>query len=495
MRKAKIVCTIGPASQSPAMLHRLIESGMNAARLNFSHGTHDSHARAIAAIRQAASDQGTAIAIIQDLQGPRIRVGVVAQEGIEVKAGQTVRLRTAWPSTANDRLLPSSPPEIPVTYPRLARDLRAGARVLINDGLIELVVERIADEVIDCSVLTGGTITSHKGINLPGTTVTVPVVTEKDRDDIRFGVEHGVDYLALSFVRGPHDIATARTLLEECGTRIPIIAKIERAEAVAALKDIVDCADGVMIARGDLGVEMGPEAVPILQKRIIVEANRRRRLVITATQMLESMTQSTRPTRAEASDVANAVFDGSDAVMLSAETAVGAYPVEAVQVMDRLIRAAEDTTEPGVTVNADPGGGKPSLAEAISMAAVSAAGSVRANAIVAFTESGTTARLISKHRPTSPLLAFTPSDAIQRQMALYWGVRPFPMSQGGPPEAWLEEAEQRLAVEQLVRPGDVIAVVSGTMAGQVGGTNMLKLHEIRSLTSECDRSPAASQSS
>ncbi|OQW42629.1 MAG: hypothetical protein A4C66_09145 [Nitrospira sp. HN-bin3] len=495
MRKAKIVCTIGPASQSPAMLHRLIESGMNAARLNFSHGTHDSHARAIAAIRQAASHQGTAIAIIQDLQGPRIRVGVVAQEGIEVKAGQTVRLRTAWPPTADDRLLPSSPPEIPVTYPRLARDLRAGARVLINDGLIELVAERISDEVIDCSVLTGGTITSHKGINLPGTTVTVPAVTEKDRDDIRFGVEQGVDYLALSFVRGPHDIATARTLLEECGARIPIIAKIERAEAVAALEDILDCADGVMIARGDLGVEMGPEAVPILQKRIIVEANRWRRLVITATQMLESMTQAARPTRAEASDVANAVFDGSDAVMLSAETAVGAYPVEAVQVMDRLIRAAEDTTEPGVTVNAHPSGGKPSPAEAISMAAVSAAGSVRANAIVAFTESGTTARLISKHRPASPLLAFTPSDAIRRQMALYWGVRPFPMSQGGPPEAWLEEAEQRLAVEQLVRPGDVIAVVSGTMAGQVGGTNMLKLHEIRSLTSAHDESPTTSQTS
>jgi pyruvate kinase len=250
-----------------------------------------------------------------------------------------------------------------------------------------------------------------------------------------------------------------------------------------------------MIARGDLGVEMGPEAVPILQKRIIVEANRRRRLVITATQMLESMTKATRPTRAEASDVANAVFDGSDAVMLSAETAVGSYPVETVQVMDRLIRAAEDTAEPGVTVNADPGMDKPSLAEAISMAAVSAASSVRARAIVVFTEGGTTARLISKHRPASPLLAFTPSEAIRRQMALYWGVSPFLMAQEGAPEAWSAEAEQRLTTEHLCMPGDIIAVVSGTMAGQVGGTNMLKLHKIGSLPSGDDQTLVASPQS
>lgn len=489
MRNAKIVCTIGPASSSPDVLDRLIASGMNAARLNCSHGTHESHAIAITAIRQAAARQGSAVAIIQDLQGPRIRVGLVPQAGIPVRAGQTVHLRARQRVCEPHETGPSSSPEIPVSYPNLTRDLRVGSRILINDGLIELVADRMTDDVVECSVLVGGTITSHKGINLPGTTVSVPAVTEKDREDIRFGVTQGVDYLALSFVRGPQDIITARTFLQECGAGIPIIAKIERAEAIEALDDILDSADGVMIARGDLGVEMGPEAVPILQKRIIVEANRRRRLVITATQMLESMTQATRPTRAEASDVANAVFDGSDAVMLSAETAVGAYPVETVQVMDRLIRAAEDTTEPGVIIKTDPGKDQPSLAEAIAAAAASAATSVKARAIVAFTEGGTTARLISKHRPASPLLAFTPSEAIRRQMALFWGVRPFSMSQGRPPEAWIADAEQRLAGEQLATQGDIIAVVSGTMAGQVGGTNMLKLHEIGSFASGGDQHP------
>lgn len=495
MRKAKIVCTIGPASSSPAILDRLIASGMNVARLNFSHGTHESHAAAITAIRQAAARQRATVAIIQDLQGPRIRVGLVAKPGVEVTVGQTVHLR-ALQSAHETRATGASPStEIPVSYPHLTRDLRVGSRILINDGLIELVADRITDDVVACSVLTGGTVTSHKGINLPGTAVSAPTLTEKDRKDLRFGIQQAVDYIALSFVRGPEDINIARTMLKEYGGNIPLIAKIERAEAIAVLNDILECVDGVMIARGDLGVEMGPEAVPILQKRIIVEANRRRRLVITATQMLESMTQATRPTRAEASDVANAVFDGTDALMLSAETAVGTFPVETVQVMDRLIRAAEDTTEPGVTVKADPGRDKPSLAEAIAMAAVSAASSVRARAIVAFTEGGTTARLISKHRPVSPLLTFTPSEAIRRQMALYWGVSPFLMSQGGAPEAWIAEAEQRLTTEHLCMHGDIIAVVSGTMAGQVGGTNMLKLHKIDSFTFGGDEHPTAPQSS
>lgn len=492
MRKAKIICTIGPASSSPTMVDRLIASGMNAARLNFSHGTYEWHAAAITTIRQAAARQGSAVAIIQDLQGPRIRVGLVPEAGIHVTAGQMVRLRACRSELEVQPVGPSSSLEVPISYPYLTRDLRAGSRILINDGLIELVADHIKDDIVECSVLIGGTITSHKGINLPGTAVSVPTLTEKDRNDMRFGVEQAVDYVALSFVRGPNDIEATRAVLQQYGRPIPLIAKIERAEAIATLDDILDCSDGVMIARGDLGVEMGPEAVPILQKRIIVEANRRRRLVITATQMLESMTQATRPTRAEASDVANAVFDGSDAVMLSAETAVGAYPVEAVQVMDRLIRAAEDTTEPGVTIKEDLNRDNLSLAEAISAAAASAARSVGARAIVAFTESGRTVRLISKHRPTSPLLAFTPSEPIRQQMALYWGVRPFPMSRGGPPDAWIAEAEQRLMAEHLCTPGDVIAVVSGTMAGQVGGTNILKLHKISSLMSVSDQPPTAS---
>ena len=482
MRKAKIVCTIGPASSSPAILNRLIENGMDAARLNFSHGTHESHATAINAIRNAAAQRGSGVAIIQDLQGPRIRVGLLPKEGIEVNTGQVVRLRTLAQS---DELydaqasIHATVPEIPVTYASLTRDLHVGSRVLINDGLIELQTVRIADDVIECTVIIGGTITSHKGINLPGTAVSAPTLTEKDREDIRFGAEHGVDYVALSFVRGPQDIDAARAVLAEHGINTPIIAKIERAEAVAALDEILEQAEGVMIARGDLGVEMGPEAVPLLQKRITVEANRRRRLVITATQMLESMTQAIRPTRAEASDVANAVFDGSDALMLSAETAIGAHPIEALQVMDRIIRAAEEGAEPGVILKRQADLEHLSISESTCAAASFAARATDATAIVAFSESGTTARLISKQRPNAPILAFTHAEPIKRRMALYWGVRSFIMLRIGETDPHIREAEQRLKAEGLVNKGDKVVIVSGTMAAQIGGTNLLKLHEIR----------------
>ena len=482
MRKAKIVCTIGPASSSPAILNRLIENGMDAARLNFSHGTHESHATAINAIRNAAAQRGSGVAIIQDLQGPRIRVGLLPKEGIEVNTGQVVRLRTlAQSGELHDAQasVPATVPEIPVTYASLTRDLHVGSRVLINDGLIELQTVRIADDVIECTVIIGGTITSHKGINLPGTAVSAPTLTEKDREDIRFGAEHGVDYVALSFVRGPQDIDAARAVLAEHGINTPIIAKIERAEAVAALDEILEQAEGVMIARGDLGVEMGPEAVPLLQKRITVEANRRRRLVITATQMLESMTQAIRPTRAEASDVANAVFDGSDALMLSAETAIGAHPIEALQVMDRIIRAAEEGAEPGVILKRQADLEHLSISESTCAAASFAARATDATAIVAFSESGTTARLISKQRPNAPILAFTHAEPIKRRMALYWGVRSFIMLRIGETDPHIREAEQRLKAEGLVNKGDKVVIVSGTMAAQIGGTNLLKLHEIR----------------
>jgi pyruvate kinase len=480
MRKAKIVCTIGPASSSPPILDRLIENGMDAARLNFSHGTHESHAAAIAEIRQAASRRSAAVAIIQDLQGPRIRVELLPREGIDVTAGQVVRL-----------LPPSSParpfdlqsesagiPRVPTTYAFLTRDVRAGAWVLINDGLIELRADRVSDEFVDCTVLTGGNMTSHKGINLPGTLISAPTLTEKDREDMRFGLTQGVDYVALSFVRGPQDIEAARTVLAEYGGHLPIIAKIERAEALASLNDILEQADGVMIARGDLGVEMGPEAVPILQKRIIVEANRRRRLVITATQMLESMTKASRPTRAEASDVANAVFDGSDALMLSAETAVGVHPIDTIQVMDRIIRAAEEGTEPGIIPKRSTDLLDASFSEAICNAASSAARAVDAGAIVAFSERGATARLISKQRPPAPIIAFTPFETVRRQMALYWGVRPYTMPQIEQTDARVEEAERRLKQEGLAKTGWKIVILSGTRVGQPGGTNLIKLHEV-----------------
>jgi pyruvate kinase len=485
MRKAKIVCTIGPASASLTILDRLIEHGMDAARLNFSHGTHESHAAAITAIRHAAERRRAAVAIIQDLQGPRIRVGDLGDEGIDFQAGQAVRLQTMWARSGGQLGLQSTViarpavPEIPVTYQYLARDIRPGARILINDGLIELIADRISGGAVECTVVTGGRILSNKGINLPGTQVSAPTLTEKDREDIRFGVTQGVDYVALSFVRGPEDITAARSLLTDLGGDLPIIAKIERAEAVSGLDGILEEADGVMIARGDLGVEMGPEAVPLLQKRIIAEANRRRRLVITATQMLESMTQARRPTRAEASDVANAVFDGTDAVMLSAETAIGAHPLETVQVMDRIIRAAEAGAEPGWMPQAEVGHGELSFPEAICTAAFSAARATTAHAIVAFSERGLTARLISKQRPAAPIVAFTPFEPVRQRMALYWGVRPYTMPQIEQTDARTDEAERRLKTEGLVKTGERIVILSGTRIGQPGGTNLIKLQEVR----------------
>ena len=474
MRKAKIVCTIGPASEAPAVLDRLIESGMDAARLNFSHGSHESHGRAIKAIREAAGRRRAAVAIIQDLQGPRIRVGTLPDSGLDVAPEQHVRLATV--DFGSDLSV------IPVTYPNLVQDVRPGARILIDDGSIELLVNRVSGDTVECTVIAGGRILSHKGINLPGTQVSTPTITDKDREDLRFGIAQGVDYLALSFVRGPEDVQAVRKLIAECGGDLPVIAKIERGEAIASLEAILEQADGVMIARGDLGVELGPEAVPVLQKRIITQANRRHRLVITATQMLESMTQRARPTRAEASDVANAVFDGTDAVMLSAETALGRYPVEAVRVMDRIVRAAEEEVERNGEAQrgrrAEATACQTSFPEAICEAASAAAAVTKASAIVAFSEGGPTALLMSKQRPTAPILALTPFEPIRRRIALYWGAIPHTVPQIDATDERVREAERRLKQEGLVIAGQRIVILSGTVVGQPGGTNFLKLHEV-----------------
>jgi pyruvate kinase len=480
MRKAKIVCTIGPVSDSLALLDQLIESGMDAARLNFSHGSHESHGRAIKAIREAAGRRRAPVAIIQDLQGPRIRVGTIPDGGIDVTAGQRVGLLTVLLRSGGQigaqSLTPSGTTDIPVTYQYLARDVQPGARILIDDGLVELTVNRITGGIVECTVVTGGRITSNKGINLPGTRISAPTLTDKDREDLRFGVAQGVDYVALSFVRGPDDVTAAKKFIAECGGDTPVIAKVERPEAIEQLEGILDEADGVMIARGDLGVEMGPEAVPVLQKRIIAEANRRRCLVITATQMLESMTQIPRPTRAEASDVANAVFDGTDAVMLSAETAIGRYPVEAVRVMDRIIRAAEEGVEPGFVRRSEANRGEVSFPEAICGAASWVVAATAASAIVVFSELGTTARLVSKQRPIAPIIAFTPFEPVRQRMALYWAVVPHTMQQITQTDERVHEAERRLKAEGLVKPGQRIVILSGTRIGEPGGTNLMKLH-------------------
>lgn len=446
---------------------------MDAARINLSHGSHESHARAITAIRKAASNRRAAVAIILDLQGPRIRVGELPGDGIDVENDQALRLHPGPHSREASGIV-----EIPLTYPNLARDVKPGARILIDDGAVELVVNEVSGAIVGCTVVNGGRISSHKGINLPGTSISAHALTDKDREDIKFGIAQGVDYVALSFVRGPEDVVEAKQCVLQLGGDVPVIAKIERHEAISRLEGLVKEADGIMIARGDLGVEMGPEAVPILQKKIIQEANRRRRLVITATQMLESMTQSRRPTRAEASDVANAIFDGTDAVMLSAETAVGKYPWESVRVMDQIIRAAEETTEPGVKRRAKPRRGPVSSQEATCAAAAAAAAAIESSLIVTFTESGATAQLIAEQRPVPPIIAFTPFEPVRHRMALYWGVLPHTMPPVEQTDDRIREAERRLKDEGLVAPGQRVVFLSGTQVGQRGGTNFIKLHDV-----------------
>lgn len=511
MRKAKIVCTIGPASASPEILDGLMAAGLDVARLNFSHGSIESHGQTIAAIRAAAQRNGRNVAILQDVQGPRIRLGTLPPDGVAVVAGASVRLtgsalraggqhgyqqvqqaqqsQGAQSSASASPSALSSDVTIPVSYPALARDLRPGARILIDDGLIELRVSTIESGTVVCTVVTGGVLRSNKGLNLPGTAISAPTVTEKDRQHLRFGVTQAVDYVALSFVRGPQDIEAARAVLRDCGGTQPVIAKIERAEAVETLSGILAAADGVMVARGDLGVEMGPEAVPILQKRIIAAANAAGRLVITATQMLESMTRHPAPTRAEASDVANAVFDGTDAVMLSGETAAGQYPVESVSVMHRIVSATERAVPPGgykgvLSVSsraaderrwagwADP------ISAATCRAASDAAEVIQARAIVVLTESGRTARLLAKDRSPVPIIALTPTEAIRRRLALVWGVRAecFPVMEQT--DDRMRKIEEFLKARELVRAGERIVMVSGVVAGQPGGTNMMKLHEV-----------------
>ena len=464
MRKAKIVCTIGPASRSPDVLERLIRSGMNAARLNFSHGSPESHAEAVKTIRAAADRLRVSVAVIQDLQGPRIRVGDVAGGTLTVLPGQRVQL------TVDPAMSSSDVVSIPVTYPHLPHDVKVGARILIDDGLIELVVERIAEPAVYCRVETGGEIRSHKGMNLPETKISAPTLTDKDREDLRFGIQHQVDYVALSFVRGPDDVAGARKVIAEYGGEIPIIAKIERPEALQRLELLLEEADGVMIARGDLGVEMGPEAVPVLQKRMIAEANRRRRLVITATQMLESMTVNSRPTRAEASDVANAVYDGTHAVMLSGETAVGKYPVEVVRAMHRIVVEAERLELPPIE-----SGAPASISRSVCAAAVRLAEDIEADALVAITRSGRTAETLSSLQPSRPIIALCEEESMARRLCLWRGIVPVVIVAGA-----TENAVERVTVEarKLLPAGAQVVALGAAQGTRAGQTNFIRLLRI-----------------
>ncbi|HKM81184.1 MAG TPA: pyruvate kinase [Candidatus Acidoferrum sp.] len=467
-RHSKIVCTIGPATRSPRMIHKLLLAGMDVARLNFSHGTHAEHAQSFAMLREAAAAFEKPIAILADLQGPKIRTGVLAGGGtVTLRAGQQFVITTA-------KILGDST-RVSTIFRPLPREVKSGDRILLSDGLIELRVERIRKQEVICQVVNGGALGEHQGINLPGVKLRVPALTQKDRKDLRFALAHGADYIAVSFVRRPEDVLLAKSLIRRAKKDTPVIAKLEKPEAIENLEAILRASEGVMVARGDLGVEMRPERVPVVQKNIIARAREFRRPVIIATQMLESMTENPRPTRAEASDVANAIFDGSDAVMLSAETASGKYPVEAVQMMARIIEEAE------ASIHEFP---RPApqerlkVPETVAELVCHASRELHMKLIAVFTHSGFTARLISRYRPLVRIVAFTPEANTRRRMALLWGVTSRHISDIKKIDGLAAIAEKRLLEERLVRKGDVIGMVAGTPMGIRGTTNFMKFHVI-----------------
>ena len=491
MKRTKIVCTIGPASDKKTTLKRLIKSGMNVARLNFSHNVHAYHLKVIKAIRALAKEMKTPVAILQDLQGPRIRLGNLPEQGIELKRGQKIALTTGPAPLAlvvgGARVPGKSIANgfIPVTYEKMHEDVKAGHRILIADGLIELRAEAIRGREIYCTVVNGGKISSHKGINLPDSAVSVPAVSEKDREDLAFGVLSGVDYVALSFVRSAADVQNLRDLIKanekkfkiKGAAPLKIIVKIERREAIEHIDEIIAAADGVMVARGDLGIELPAEDVPILQKNIVEKCLAAGKPVIVATQMLESMIVNPRPTRAEVSDVANAVIDHADAVMLSGETAGGKFPVEAVTYMAKTAAATEASVYDDLVFKDKIEKYAPS-GEAFGSVARALAENVKANAILVFTLSGQTARIASRFRPELPIYAACVDERVARQLTLTWGARPFLLPKCKTTVELVKKGLGYLQKNKLVRRGDKVVVIVGTKVGKGGGANVVEVKTI-----------------
>jgi pyruvate kinase len=467
--RTKIVCTTGPASSSPAVLRSLIAAGMNVARINFSHGTHEQHAEVIGAVRRLAKDAGRPVAILADLQGPRIRIGDIPAPIMLVEGSDMVLVPEAVAEVG----------EVPVTYGELANDVKVGDRILINDGLLDLVVLDVHAPRVVARVVHGGPMASHKGINLPGVLVSAPSITEKDRADITFAVAQEVDYLALSFVRRAKDIEGLRRLIPP---HMLVVAKIEKDTALANLDSILRVADGVMVARGDLGVELPFEEVPIAQKRIISLANAAGRPVITATQMLESMIENPRPTRAEASDVANAILDGTDAVMLSAETATGQYPELAVRAMSRIITEIESHPAPRQRATDHARlrrtDGPVETEDAIAAATVAAVRMLAVPLIIVFTKSGFSARVVASHRPEVPILAATDVERTYRQLALVWGVQPELVPSSGSYNEMVGHALAAARRRGLAKEGERVVVTAGVPFDQPGSTNLMKVEVV-----------------
>lgn len=473
LRKTKIVCTIGPASETPELLESLIEAGMNVARLNFSHGSHEEHATRIQRIRDAAAKTGKIVGILLDTKGPEIRTHKMENDSIELATGQDIAISMTEVVGTSEKFS--------ITYEQLIDDVQEGSVILLDDGLIELRVKSIdkANGLIHTVVENAGTLKTKKGVNVPGVSVQLPGITEKDAQDILFGIDQGVDFVAASFVRRASDVMEIRSLLEQNGgSHIQIIPKIENQEGVDNIDEIIMVSDGLMVARGDLGVEIPAEEVPLVQKSLIEKCNSAGKPVITATQMLDSMQRNPRPTRAEASDVANAIFDGTDAIMLSGETAAGIYPVESVETMHRIAMTTEDALNYKQIVSTRRKEKESNMTKAIGQAVAYTALNLKVKAIIAPTESGHTAKMISKYRPGAPIIAVTSSEIPSRKLTLVWGVQPIVGTKVHSTDELLENAVEESLKHHYVKHGDLVVITAGVPVGQAGTTNLMKVHLI-----------------
>lgn len=460
------MCTLGPATATEERIRELVESGMDVARLNFSHGEHSDHAENYKKVRQACDDLGRAVGILADLQGPKIRLGRFAEDRTIWATGETVRITVDEIVGSHDR--------VSTTYKQLAADAKSGDRLLVDDGKVGLEVIRVEGNDVVCEVTEGGPVSNNKGVSLPGMDVSVPALSDKDIEDLEFALNLGVDFIALSFVRSPSDIELVHDVMDRVGRRVPVIGKLEKPEAIDNLEAVVLAFDAVMVARGDLGVELPLEQVPIVQKRAIQMARENAKPVIVATQMLESMIENSRPTRAEASDVANAVLDGADAVMLSGETSVGKYPIETVRTMARIVHAVEteSTSVPPLTHTPRTKRG------VISYAARDIGERLNAKALVAFTQSGDTVRRLARLHTPLPLLAFTPLPEVRSQLALTWGTETFIVPTVDSTDAMIKQVDQALLSMNRYRKGDLVVIVAGSPPGTVGSTNLIHVHRI-----------------
>ncbi|MGO8670971.1 MAG: pyruvate kinase [Capsulimonadaceae bacterium] len=474
MRRTKIVCTIGPATSSPDALRELARAGMDVARLNFSHGTYEFHAGVIRLLRELSQELGRPITVLQDLSGPKVRVGTIAGDGVCLKPGQDVVLTMDDVDGADGRI------NLPV--PEIFEAVAPGTQLMLDDGLIELKVRQKKLDTLVCTVVCGGRLTSHKGVNVPGVSLPVAAVTDKDLEDLNFGIRQKVDWIAASFVRTPTDIAVLRGVCDAARAKIPLIAKIEKHEAVRNIDDILAVVDGIMVARGDLGVEVPIDEVPVIQKMLIAKANRAGKPVITATQMLDSMIRNPRPTRAEVTDVANAIFDGTDAVMLSGETAMGAYPFDAVRMMAKVAshteaslafgRGREDVVTPGGKKNTE------SITNAVADATCDIAHDLGCSAILASTSSGRTALGISRYRPSAPIIAATERFQTYQRLGLVWGVYPVLVGPAIDADGLMQTCLDAADKSDLVHEDDMVVITGGVPVGKSGTTNFIKIHRV-----------------